>query len=189
MSRNRWHISDEELVLAADGELKDRRAAQIRRHLMACWKCRERIAQMESAVVDFVQASQSDGPDLPSIEGPRALLRARLAALSTQPVRGRWWQRLFAQGALAYALAAVVLMAAIAGGQILRREMLSRMSRGSPSVLLAGALPNPRTSGHAGVASGAEKGFCGIRDGERSSPGLRSGLSDYAGPGRRGRYP
>ncbi len=77
------HITDQELLLAADGELPTRRAAEIHAHLSSCWPCRARMAEVEATIVDFVRAHrQALDPQLPSIAGPRALLRAHLSQLS-----------------------------------------------------------------------------------------------------------
>ena len=51
-----FHITDQELLLAADGELPVRRAAQIRAHLAACWDCRARMAEIEGTIAAFAQA-------------------------------------------------------------------------------------------------------------------------------------
>lgn len=85
------HISDQELLLAVDGELSNRRAAQIRAHLEACWDCRARMAELEKAITVFARAHRTDlDPQLPPIDGPRALLRTQLAALaSSQRAAGR----------------------------------------------------------------------------------------------------
>jgi hypothetical protein len=85
------HLSDQELLLAADGELPTRRAAQIHDHLAACWDCRARMAEIEGAITDFARAHrQTLDPQLPPIAGPRALLRAQLAKLASQPQAGSW---------------------------------------------------------------------------------------------------
>jgi anti-sigma factor RsiW len=71
------HLSDQDLLLAADGELPSRRAAQVHVHLAACWNCRARTAEIEASIVDFARAHrQTLDPQLPPIAGPRALLRA-----------------------------------------------------------------------------------------------------------------
>ena len=49
------HLSDQDLLLSADGELPARRAAQVRAHLAACWDCRARMAQIEETIADFVR--------------------------------------------------------------------------------------------------------------------------------------
>lgn len=76
------HPSEQELLLAADGELQARRANEIRVHLASCQTCRVRVQEMQSTTAELVQLRQETAPRLPSIEGPRALLRARLAELA-----------------------------------------------------------------------------------------------------------
>jgi len=76
------HLSDEELLLWTDGELPRRRAAKARVHLSACWDCRSRMTQIETAIHQFMHAQHASTSKLPSSAGPRALLTARLAELS-----------------------------------------------------------------------------------------------------------
>jgi len=87
------HISDEDLVRSADGELTSKRAAELGAHLEACWDCRARMEAIHSTITGFVRAhhAQFDGR-LPRFTGPRALLRARLAELGTEQ-RVAWWKR------------------------------------------------------------------------------------------------
>jgi hypothetical protein len=91
------HLSDEELVLAADGELSAVRAAEIREHTAACWTCRVRLGEMESAVAAFVRAYHEQlDPSLPSAAPPRARLRTQLAALAQAHSGAQSvWSRLF----------------------------------------------------------------------------------------------
>ncbi len=77
------HLSDRDLITAADGELPVRRKAEIVAHLDACWSCRERMRSIEAGISEFVRArNQELNAQLPSAAGPRALLRARLAQAS-----------------------------------------------------------------------------------------------------------
>jgi hypothetical protein len=86
MSNGDAHVSDQELLLAADGELPAREAARVRTHLEACWKCRTRRLQLDRTIADFVSAHESQiEKDLPPIDGPKALLRARLRHESLEP--------------------------------------------------------------------------------------------------------
>jgi len=72
------HLSDQDLVLGADGELSSQRAAEVRAHLDACWLCRSRRRELESAVSDYILLQRELAALLPTADAPRALLRARL---------------------------------------------------------------------------------------------------------------
>jgi hypothetical protein len=77
------HLSDEDLLSEADGELDTRRSAEVRAHLGACWSCRARARTLEAAIGAFVAARETDDDtQIAPADGPRALLRARLAQLT-----------------------------------------------------------------------------------------------------------
>jgi len=76
------HLSDEELVLAADGELGSWRAARVRAHLAACWTCRARMRRIEETIAGFVQMRSHLDESLPPVAGARARLKAELEALA-----------------------------------------------------------------------------------------------------------
>lgn len=100
------HLSDQDLVLAADGELNSRREAQVRAHLAACWQCRTRLRTLESAIADFVELhSATLDPQLPPAVGPRALLKARLAEVAQATVSSN--RNLLTQAAFALGLAGI----------------------------------------------------------------------------------
>jgi hypothetical protein len=93
MSSKDSHLSDQELLLAADGELSPARAEQVSSHLTKCWTCRVRKGDIEGSIGDFVRAYHGNlDPLLPSPAGPRALLKAQLAekASESQSWRDRW---------------------------------------------------------------------------------------------------
>lgn len=118
MSRDELHISDEELLLTADGEVAARRSAQIHAHLAACPTCRARMTEIESAVADYVRAHGESQPQLPPIEGPRALLRAQLAQLAHQRSLDHSWLwspsiKLARLAAIGAAVAAAVLVGGV----------------------------------------------------------------------------
>jgi len=95
MSSTNSHLSDQELLLAADGELAPARAEQVVSHLAECWTCRVRKGEIEESIRDFVHAYRGNlDPLLPSAAGPRALLKAHIAELSSTPQvwRTRWLQ-------------------------------------------------------------------------------------------------
>jgi anti-sigma factor RsiW len=86
-----FHPQDEELLMAADGELSSRRAARVRAHLAACWDCRARMAEIEDTIAVFARIHrQMCDPKLPPIAGARAQLRARLAELATKTHPDSW---------------------------------------------------------------------------------------------------
>ena len=80
------HLTDHELLLAADGELSAHRAKAVRTHLSACWHCHARMSELESAIVDFVRVHHQalDG-GLPPIGPSRAQFSARLSDLAVKP--------------------------------------------------------------------------------------------------------
>jgi hypothetical protein len=95
MSSNNSHLSDQELLLAADGELPPARAEEVALHLAECWTCRVRKGEIEESIRDFVHAYRGNlDPLLPSPAGPRALLKAQLAEMTSAPQgwRIRWSQ-------------------------------------------------------------------------------------------------
>jgi hypothetical protein len=113
MRGERSHPTDQELLRASDGELSGRSTSAIRNHLHACWECRARQAQMESAIHDFVRAHRQDlDPQLPPIEGSRVLLKARLAEASARPLGGSW-QRFLRMGGPLGTVAYVCAMALV----------------------------------------------------------------------------
>lgn len=77
------HLSDQELILAADGELSPRDQARVDSHLAACWTCRTRKQDLETAVGDFIRGyRRSLDARVPSADGPRALLKAQITQLN-----------------------------------------------------------------------------------------------------------
>lgn len=80
------HPTDQELLLAADGELSARSARVVRTHLSACWHCRARVSELEAAIVDFVRVHhQALDAELPPIGRSRSQLSARLSDLAAKP--------------------------------------------------------------------------------------------------------
>jgi hypothetical protein len=107
------HLTDQDLLLAADGELLPNGAALVTLHLSRCWLCRARKQEMEQAIVDFIRFHREHlDPLLPPAAEPRALLKARLAEMAvSQPRRNRWF-RAFDWKPAAAALLFVAVVAA-----------------------------------------------------------------------------
>jgi len=84
------HLSDQELLLAVDGELSSRDAGRVDVHLAACWACRARKQEIEASIGEFIRVHRRTlDARIPSADGPRALLKAQLAQLA-QPPRMDW---------------------------------------------------------------------------------------------------
>jgi hypothetical protein len=133
------HLSDQELLLAADGELPTRRAAQVHAHLAACWDCRARMAEIEGTIADFARAHrQALDPQVPPIAGQRALLRAQLAELSSKSPTGSWRSLFqFNSPMRAAAFVGVAFFIAAVAGKLL----VSHSTRGADSVVAATVVP------------------------------------------------
>ena len=113
MPHDKSHLTEEEFLLALDGELSPRRADDAYAHLADCQACRARMVEFKSAADDFDRAYRraGDGP-FRSSQRSRALLEARMAALSG--VRGRpAWLRHFGGGSRAARWAYVVGLVAL----------------------------------------------------------------------------
>jgi hypothetical protein len=136
------HPSDQDLLLVADGEVSQRRAAEVRGHLEACWQCRARMAEIETTIVDFVRAyHQTDEHKFSSSARPRALLKARLTELAESSKGERWqWLRLaLIWRRLAY-VCAMILLALFATRALYQRTV--RIESGAK--VYAGVLPDPK---------------------------------------------
>ena len=97
-----------------DGELPPARAEQAAVHLLECWSCRGRKQEMEHAITDFVHVHHGHlDPLLPPPAGPRALLKAQLAAVAAAPPpRSIGWRQVFDWRQAAAALLLGVVVAA-----------------------------------------------------------------------------
>src|SRR5579862_2560414 len=85
------HLSDQELVMALDGELPPRDSSRVEAHLTGCWTCRSRKMELERAIAGLIDLQQQLSRRLPPAEGPRALLKAQLARMA--PLHSMsWWQ-------------------------------------------------------------------------------------------------
>jgi hypothetical protein len=139
------HISDQDLLRSADGELTGSRARQVRAHLASCWSCRTRLAELEATIADFVHAHRGTlDPQLPSAAGPRALLKSRLAeaaASSAQRFWPKFLQFCFPRGALAYVAVALLLTAT--GSALLIQHFAPPRPSTSFMPIENAAVPNP----------------------------------------------
>jgi hypothetical protein len=136
MPNEHAHLSDQEMLLAADGELSTRRAARVHFHLAVCCRCRGRMAEIAQTIAAFARAHrQTLDARLPSILGPRALLQARLAELASKHEATAWRRLLNLTLATrsASTIVAAVLIAGVAGSFLIHRST----PRGPSSVIVA----------------------------------------------------
>lgn len=116
MRQENSHVSDHDLLQAADGELPARQVAKIRKHLTGCWTCRARMAELERVIASYMHVHRHR-PDssLPPADGARALLKAQMRQLAAEPAVSRFYgsRRLLAAACSVLILAglgAVVLL-------------------------------------------------------------------------------
>ena len=116
MLREPTHLTDQELLLWADGEAPPLRAEEIQRHMRVCWTCRARMQELERSIADFVGVYRREfEAAVPPVAGPRALLKARLAQGAASAAAGSdHWLGRERRGRTAVALAALLLLAGIA---------------------------------------------------------------------------
>ena len=146
MRHEESHPSDQELATAANGEMSAPRPAAVREHLASCRLCRARMNQIEAAILDFAHLHGSElDPKLPSISGPRALLRARLSALAAQSERSFGARALgFTRTLRSYQLACAALLCGLVVALALGFEPL--VSRGGSRLrrLEIASVPKPQ---------------------------------------------
>ena len=128
------HLSDEELVLAAEGELAIERAGAVRLHVARCAACRARLEAIETVIAAFERAySKRPSVALPPAQAGRAQLRARIAELAAAPAPAReGWLHGFACWRMA--LAGAAMLACVVALTILYRHRLDPAYVPSPAL-------------------------------------------------------
>jgi hypothetical protein len=139
-----FHLSDQDLLCAADGELPRRRSREIEKHLASCWTCRTRLREIEAAIGNFIHFHRGAlNSQFPPAAGSRALLKARLAEMATKPALGVWPQILqFISPHRAVACVCVTLLLAGLAGEVLLRHSLPQQSAPSTNLFDSAAMPN-----------------------------------------------
>jgi len=137
------HVSDEDLLRAADRELPAPHTAEIQAHLAGCWTCRARMGELERAIADFVQIHQARSGALPPPDGARALLKLRMAELTAQsPANSakRFFSLPSAWSAAALACCCLVLVGV---GALVLRSLQKTGEAPNFAWLETRAIPNP----------------------------------------------
>jgi hypothetical protein len=142
MQSKEFHLSDQSLLLAADGELPNRRAAHVRAHLAACWDCRVRMAEIETTIADYVRASRlAIDPHLLPLDRSRALVRARLDDLAQYSQSPRWPRLLFGANRCGIAFAFALVLVFVVTARALYERMAGESMRSMAAY--SEPLPNP----------------------------------------------
>jgi hypothetical protein len=85
------HLTDELLLLAADGELSASEANRVRLHLEACWSCRVRQEKVQEAITSIVEYRDLIvQPHLPPSRAGRAMFAAHLEQVAKEAGRPSW---------------------------------------------------------------------------------------------------
>jgi hypothetical protein len=134
------HLSDEELLLAADDELPHRRLSRARRHLADCSACRTRMLEIERTLAEVARLYRDrSNPPLPPAGPSRARLQSQMAEISTQLDRSlvsRFLLRAH-EGRWTYAFGLLLLATVLVGLSYARRESSAmRALTSQPDVFL-----------------------------------------------------
>ncbi|MGA7217673.1 MAG: hypothetical protein WBX38_05135 [Candidatus Sulfotelmatobacter sp.] len=91
MRKENLHVADEELLLLEDGALEAGSADRVRGHLRRCQRCEARLKELENTLSGFGKAHKKTWEAaLQCGDGPRALLRARLAEVALKEREQAW---------------------------------------------------------------------------------------------------
>lgn len=161
------HLSTQELLQFADGELSHRDAAHARSHLAACWECRAKLRQSENTISEIIKLHHRVfDPQVSPSAGARALLKARLAEMDLSLAKHRW-NRFTA----AFGIAALILLTFTAGILIARYTTASKMKRLQASAFVTSAIPDRHlTPGAARFVSTSELCASQYSDDARAVP-------------------
>ncbi|MGC1106423.1 MAG: hypothetical protein WA876_07780 [Candidatus Acidiferrales bacterium] len=143
MNDHKFHASDEDLLLAADGELSERRSVEVRAHLAACWTCHARMAEIEEAIGNVARLTRENlAPDLPPINSARARLRLQLSDMVQNSHPSPFWRTRAAlkYRGFGYAFAFMLLLAL---GTVFLWQRNTNHAGLAQSTVYAAALPNP----------------------------------------------
>jgi hypothetical protein len=145
MRRNDAHISDSDLLLAADAELDAKRSAEVREHLASCVSCLARMHKIQEVSADLTAVYRSTLESSQShLADSRAALLENLSRQSQSTHRIRWienFAQAFSLRQFAYN-AAIAVLAILVIAAIVRQFWLTN-SGGTIAQVQAASLPRP----------------------------------------------
>ncbi len=147
MTGMQHHVSEEVLLLYADGELTKPRRAAVEAHLKVCVECLNRREEMGRTLAEFSQAYRALlDPKLPPVETSRAALRLRMAQLNAESQVRKSWSSWLGSALTpsrgGYVFASLILGLVLTVG-VYRREIRSESQQISASL---GLWPEPKAS-------------------------------------------
>ena len=176
---DKYHLSDEVLLIYASEELSAARRAEICAHLANCIQCSTRLEKINGTLTEFTQTYRNVlDPRLPPVAASRAALGLRLAKLSTtsQPRNGNrnagsWFAWVGAavsptRGGYVLASLILVLVLMVAG---YRREIKTGSQQISASL---GLWPEPKTNLTPGATLPITKAEVCAASSERQPPAI-----------------
>lgn len=127
MSNGSAHLEDGDLLRLIDGETPEREAALMQSHIEACWTCRARLQEIETAIGEYVRYQKTADPLLPP--APRAWRELRF---ETAPARRRFDLR-WALAAAAMLIAVLVVRRFEHAPTVSAAELLEKANAAEPS--------------------------------------------------------
>jgi hypothetical protein len=117
MLKESVHLTDQELLMLAEGEASGRQVRRGHAHLETCPACRSRLTEWQNTISDLVSVHRRSVTPEPA-SGPRALLKARLSQAAAEPKPPQLFESLFTHRRYAYL--GLALVAVLGGGIVLR---------------------------------------------------------------------
>ncbi len=140
------HLSDQEILLVSDDELKPSQRVRVHAHLDSCATCRARLAEIKFTLEEFTLLRQSDASErqLPPADVSRAVLQARLAESAGSRRRALWPAiGLFTSVRSQWAITGAALLFAILGIWAIRHQEVRSAEGGTPlAETELGPIPN-----------------------------------------------
>jgi hypothetical protein len=160
MPENEGHISDRDLLLAADEELSAHRLSEVSVHLASCAACRVRMRAFEETSADLAMAYRNEsGDQLPDSSARRAALIKQIAQQSKNDWRFPWLGHLAeALAVRPWAYNAALALIAVLGIAVVYQQFWLTNSGGTIAQVQAAPLPRPNLT--PGAAIGIPSDIC-----------------------------
>jgi hypothetical protein len=159
-TKERGHISDQDLLLFVDAELDLERAHNVEAHLAKCEVCSARLQTLEQTLSEFSVAYRKNSVDSPTEEPlARVRLLGQMAETKVSPggIR-RWAPSVYALANRRWAFNAAVIAIAILGVALVYQQFWLTNSGDSIASVQAAPLPLPNLT--PGAVADVPGGIC-----------------------------